>query len=197
MAEKFNAAISEYFPENEPFSCACALFFYTHDSEYRYITMDLKYNGALKTGRHFARELGGRIARCGWFADLDLLVPVPLHPMRRWKRGYNQAEVIAREVSDGCRGIPVEPSLLRRTRRTRTQTALSVEEKKANVEGVFAVNEKVLEELVGKRGSLPGHIAIIDDVFTTGATAAQCWRALRAKLPPSVKISVITLAFVD
>ncbi|MBR6246203.1 MAG: hypothetical protein IKR15_02435 [Bacteroidales bacterium] len=82
--------------------------------------------------------LGERLAGSALFADVDVVIPVPLHPLRRWRRGYNQAEVIAKVVAE-CLGVPCETGLLVRRRRTRTQTRLSVEEKAANVRTAFAL----------------------------------------------------------
>ena len=122
----------------EPYSYAAALFFYDVNANYRRITQALKYQGDLAAGRYFARMLGERLAGSALFADVDVVIPVPLHPLRRWRRGYNQAEVIARVVAE-CLGVPCETGLLVRRRRTRTQTRLSVEEKAANVRTAFAL----------------------------------------------------------
>lgn len=122
----------------EPYSYAAALFFYDVNANYRRITQALKYQGDLAAGRYFARMLGERLAGSALFADVDVVIPVPLHPLRRWRRGYNQAEVIARVVAE-CLGVPCDTGLLVRRRRTRTQTRLSVEEKAANVRTAFAL----------------------------------------------------------
>lgn len=174
----------------ERYAYAAALFFYRAESDYSKITRCIKYQGRLEVGKHFGRLLGMKLAGSSLFSDVDAVVPVPLHWLRRWKRGYNQAEVIASGVAE-CLGIPMRPDILRRIRRTRTQTKLSVDEKKANVAGAFAVHEQVHAEELPFR-----HILIIDDVFTTGSTLFACFEALRTVLPPSVRISVATLGFV-
>jgi ComF family protein len=117
--------------------------------------------------------------------SFDLVCPVPLHWTRRFTRGYNQAEVIGREVARVL-GVPFEPRLLRRVRRTGTQTKLSPEERAANISGAFAVRKSIASPL---------QILLVDDVFTTGATAAACAAALREAFGPEVRISVATLAF--
>lgn len=174
----------------ERYAYAAALFFYRAESDYSKITRCIKYQGRLEVGKHFGRLLGMKLAGSSLFSDVDAVVPVPLHWLRRWKRGYNQAEVIASGVAE-CLGIPMRPDILRRCRRTRTQTKLSVDEKKANVAGAFAVHEQVHAEELPFR-----HILIIDDVFTTGSTLFACFEALRTVFPPSVRISVATLGFV-
>lgn len=176
--------------QRERYAYAAALFFYRAGSDYSKITRCIKYQGRLEVGKHFGRLLGEKLAGSSLFSDVDAVVPVPLHWLRRWKRGYNQAEVIASGVSRRL-GVPMRSDILQRCHRTRTQTKLSVDEKKANVAGAFAVHEQVHAEELQFR-----HILIIDDVFTTGSTLHACFVALRSVFPPSVRISVATLAFV-
>lgn len=173
----------------EPYSYAAALFFYDVNANYRRITQALKYQGDLAAGRYFARMLGERLAGSALFADVDVVIPVPLHPLRRWRRGYNQAEVIAKVVAE-CLGVPCETGLLVRRRRTRTQTRLSVEEKAANVRTAFALR------LPATHPAPYRHILLIDDVFTTGATLNACRRTLRTAFPHPTRISVATLGYV-
>ena len=153
MADQFNALIERRLsaaglPSGaEPYARAAALFYYNSQAPYRKIPQALKYQGAVRSGRHFARMLGRHLAGSSLYADVDLVVPVPLHWTRRWQRGYNQAAVIAREVASAL-GVPMEERLLRRRRRTRTQTRLTVEQKAANVGGAFAVRPRRLARLL-------------------------------------------------
>lgn len=188
MADKFNAVIAE--DDYEPYAYAAALYYYSTDNNYCHISQALKYRRDFDAGRFFARMLGRRLARSPLFADVDLVVPVPLHWTRRWKRGYNQAEIIAREVA-ALLGAECRPELLRRARRTSTQTRLSGEEKRSNVSGAFALGQ------VAAVKPVPRHILLIDDVFTSGSTLAACQKALRTEFSPGeTRISVATLAFV-
>ena len=120
---------------------------------------------------------------------IDLVVPVPLHWTRKLRRGYNQADIIARGIAAEL-AVPACCRLLVRRRSTRSQTSLSPEERRANVASAFAVRPKVLRRLH------TNHILLVDDVFTTGATLLACHRALRAALGSEVIISVATLAYV-
>lgn len=122
------------------------------------------------------------------FRDVDLIVPVPLHWTRRFTRGYNQAEHIAKGLARGM-GRPLETGLLVRERRTKTQTRVGVEGKMMNVRGAFAVREEVAQKWADVK-----HVVVVDDVFTTGATTFECWRVLREHFGPSLRISVATLA---
>ena len=130
-----------------------------------------------------------------------MVIPVPLHRLRRWKRGYNQAEVIAAEVADAL-GVPLRTDILVRGRRTRTQTQLSIEEKAANVAGAFEVSESA-KRVYGitahddsSRCIRPKNVLLVYDVFTSGSTLGECFWALRSVFPPEVRISVAALAFV-
>lgn len=187
MADSLNAAIGND-GDFRPYSFAAALFFYRKDSKYAGITKSLKYSHNFKVGRLFGSMLGSCLAGAGHFADVDLVVPVPLHWTRRFRRGYNQAEVIATAVA-AVLGVPVSRGMLRRTHRTGTQTHLGREEKASNVRGAFAIGRMP--------ATAPRHILLIDDVCTTGATLAQCHKVLSATLGPSVRISAATLGCVE
>lgn len=204
MADKYNQAISY-----EPYQRAAALFYYRAESGYSGIPQALKYRRDFAAGRHFAAMLGRRLAGSPLFTDVDLVVPVPLHWTRRLRRGYNQAEIIASEVArelgaargagagragGGDEAVAFEPRLLRRSRRTKTQTRLSGEDKQRNVAGAFAVRRGIAKKWREKKNS-PRHILLVDDVFTTGSTLAACHAALRTAFGPEVRISVATLAF--
>ena len=200
MADKFNAKIQEriiaedYDEGYEPYAFATSLFFYNEHSPYAHITRALKYHGNIAEGRYFAKMLGNKIKQTESFATVDAVVPVPLHWTRKWKRGYNQAEIIAREVAKALEA-EVRTDILKRQRRTQTQTKLSVEAKGSNVKGAFAAK-------FGKGSAIPKHILLIDDVFTTGSTLAACHDAIRNALselgisPTQCRISVATLACV-
>lgn len=171
------------------YAFAAALFFYRAESEYRRIPYQIKYHGDIPAGRFFGRQLGQKIAGAEHFADVDAVIPVPLHWTRKWSRGYNQAEVIAHEVATAL-GAELRTDILERCRRTRTQTKLTIEGKAANVQGAFRVLPGASDHASLK------HLLLIDDVFTTGSTLHACYTALRTSFPPSVRISVATLAFV-
>lgn len=191
MADRFNEVIQRYIDGYERYSYACALFYYNSESLYKRIPRHLKYENGIASGRFFAGMLGREMASSELYADVDVVIPVPLHRWRRWSRGYNQAEVIGKEVAAAL-GARLRADVLVRARRTRTQTRLSVEEKARNVAAAFRVRTDAFSE-----EGLPCHVLLVDDVFTTGATLNACRMALREVLPPSVRISVATLAFVS
>jgi competence protein ComFC len=115
----------------------------------------------------FLREARPALRGEGW----DLVVPVPLHPVKQREREFNQSERLAAHLAAALR-IPLNAALLRRVSATVTQTRLSREERAANMRGAFAVR---------RGGRLKGErVVLVDDVFTTGATTSACAGALLA-----------------
>lgn len=98
-----------------------------------------------------------------------LILPVPLHRARLRQRGYNQALELARPLGRAL-DIPVRHDLLLRARATAAQTELDAAARRRNVRGAFVLREGA---------TLPPHVALLDDVMTTGATLAECARVLR------------------
>lgn len=118
-------------------------------------------------------------------ATFDAVVPVPLYWRKRWQRGFNQAELLARRVAKKRR-IPMV-SVLRRSRATSVQAGLTSAGRRANVAGAFALRGNA--DVAGKR------FLLIDDVMTTGATVGACAAVLKRAGAKSV--TVLTLARVD
>lgn len=140
--------------------------------------------------RHDARRLFGRwLAQAG--ADLlpgaDVLVPVPLARWRLLRRQFNQAAVLAQELSRRS-GVRFHPDALRRTRATVSQVGLSHEERRRNVRNAFAVPARRAAAVSGRR------IVLVDDVITTGATVEACARALLSA--GATQVDVLALAMV-
>ena len=119
-------------------------------------------------------------------ADANVLVPVPLHQWRLWRRRYNQSALLAREVS-GLSGVAMVPDLLVRSRQTRSQVGLKHGERARNVKGAFEMSARHVERVAGAR------IVLVDDVMTSGATASECARALMAAGAAQVDLLVFAL----
>jgi ComF family protein len=119
----------------------------------------------------------------GFFEGMDCLVPVPLHWKRERERGFNQAAVLAQNVS-AVTGIPVIERALCRRVATEQQALRSREERSKNVRDAFSIEDRHVFE--GK------HVLLIDDVLTTGSTLEACARALSSC--ENVRVSVLALA---
>ncbi|MGD0143149.1 MAG: ComF family protein [Rhizomicrobium sp.] len=119
-------------------------------------------------------------------AEADLIVPVPLHPRRLWRRRYNQSAILAQRLAK-LTAKPADPLVLRRIRATASQGEMpSAKARRRNVRGAFRVSPENAAALRGKA------VLLIDDVFTTGATIDACARAL--KRAGATKVLVLTLA---
>lgn len=188
MSDRLNETLERIGMQGfERYAFAAALFYYHSEAQYRQIPYRIKYSGDIAAGRYFGKMLGKKLSGSELFSDVDAVIPVPLHWTRRWKRGYNQAEVIASAVADEIKA-PVMTDILKRCRKTKTQIKLDKEKKALNVADAFKAYQNPSEEL--------RHVIIVDDVFTTGNTSASCCSALRKVLPPSTRISVVTLGYV-
>ena len=169
LADRFNAVLERH-RGTEPMDYAYAAALIYYKGAYRSIPRALKYQGDLAAGRHYGALLGRRLAAAPHFADIDLVIPVPLHWTRLRSRGYNQAEILARALIAAYRSAPppsapppsapplaapstvipgltrnlpeVRTDLLVRARRTRTQTRVSVDQKAQNVASAFQVPER-------------------------------------------------------
>jgi ComF family protein len=153
-----------------------------YDGALRELVHLLKYRGveplAGKLGALMAQAVPRQLA-------FDGVVAMPLHWWRRWRRGFNQAELLGREVARRL-GLPVLRAV-RRTRLTRTQTGLTSAGRRRNVAGAFRVCDR--GAITGKR------ILLVDDVLTTGATVNACAAALKSA--GAKHVAVLTLARAD
>ncbi len=137
----------------------------------------------LKHGRKtgLARLMALIMTRHAKGADDALLVPVPLHRWRLWRRGFNQSMLLARHVSART-GMAIDPHALIRRRATPMLGPLSARQRAKAVKGVFAVGQDDKSRISGR------HIILVDDVYTSGATANACAKALKRAGAASVTL---------
>jgi ComF family protein len=143
-----------------------------------------KYRRFQILGGNFARLISRRLGKeenIWWKADV--IIPVPLHPKRQKKRGFNQAQVIAAELAR-IKGIKLEEGALVKVKNVLPQTFLEIEERGKNVSGAFRVVDK--ERIKGKI------VILVDDVYTTGSTIKECSMVL--KEAGSKEVRALTLA---
>ena len=144
-----------------------APFFY--DEIMRASIARFKYGGRREYAAFYAEEILQRCAKEMLFWKGEVLVPVPLHSSRRKVRGFNQAELLAKEISRRT-GIPVDAGLLKRTRKTHVQKELNDQERLANLKNAFSV----------RKGKIPyKNVILVDDIYTTGSTIDEAARILR------------------
>ncbi len=150
-----------------------------YDGWLRRAIVRFKYEEEWARADHLSAALAEPLAT---WQDLDALVPVPLHPERLRRRGYNQSALLAEGAGQRL-GLPVLPAL-QRVRATPRQVGLGAEDRRRNVEDAFAVSMGT--DLVGKR------LVLVDDVVTTGSTLEACAAALLSG--GAREVSAVTLA---
>lgn len=162
---------------------ASSFFFFTKGSPFQKLLHELKYRDNKEIGELMGAYAATDLIADPDFATVDLIVPIPLHPKKYIKRGYNQSELI-------CNGLakvfkkPVETKSLRRLKENTTQTRKTVYERYENTAGIFeVVNGETFENK---------HVLLVDDVLTTGSTIEAAIQAL--KTCKGIKISIFTLA---
>lgn len=141
-----------------------------YDDACREMILCFKHGGDETLSRLFARWMA--LAGAELFAEPALIVPVPLHPWRRIRRRFNQSALLAAELSR-LTGLAADPLSLVRVKRTPSQGGLGKSARTLNVRGAFAVDPGRRERIAGRR------ILLVDDVWTSGATAESCIRACR------------------
>ena len=144
----------------------------------------LKYKDRPDVARYFGERLGEKIKQQARFSDLEALIPVPLHPKKEFLRGYNQSRLLAEGIASELK-IPVRSDLLKRVVFTESQTKKGKESRWENMQNRFESQVKGASELK--------HVAVVDDVVTTGSTLETCVRRLQETLP-NAKISIVSLA---
>lgn len=162
-------------------------FYFEKEGKLQSIIHGLKYQGYTSLGVKAGRKIGEVIEAADDLPKADVLLPVPLHPLKKRERGYNQSELISQGIEE-VTGIPVRTDLLRRRKYTVSQTQLSLEERKENVGDAFEINEKRRDEVTGKS------FILVDDVITTGSTINACAKALHDAGANRVHAAAIALA---
>ena len=160
-----------------------SIYYFKADNTVRRIVHAMKFHGNTELCRMMGRQMGLELLRSGRFDDVDVLVPVPLHWIRRLQRGYNQSELLCRGIAD-VMPREVNTTALVRKRHTKQQSRQSGQRRADNVADAFSTKRP--DELTGR------HVLLVDDVLTTGATLCACADALATV--PGIKISVATFS---
>lgn len=157
-----------------------AYSFGSYEGELRQLVHLFKYGRIQTLARPLAKFL---LKALPLEQSFDAIVPMPLHWRKQWQRGFNQSELLAREVSKRW-NVPVK-RMVRRIRATTVQAGLTGAKRRANVSGAFRAKAAI----AGQR------VLLVDDVMTTGATASACASAL--KRAGAARVTLLTLARVD
>lgn len=178
--------------EKPHFDCARSIWIYNQLT--RKLVLKLKYADQIDLAKYFTHYflmLGEE-----FLGDVDMICPVPLHWQRQWKRGYNQAALLAKWLSFYLSHSPYDTKeiflvqdLLKRVKKTDSQGHYSVQKRQENIKNAFQVSEKYQASLKGKT------VLLVDDVYTTGATANETAKTLVQA--GAEKVKVLTLMRVE
>jgi ComF family protein len=160
-----------------------ALFFFEKGKTAQKVLFQLKYKNNQAVGHHFGQEIAKRIRLNPEFDDVDVFVPVPLHPKKEFIRGYNQSEALAFGITQEL-NVSMDVKSLKRVQHGKSQTSKSRMERWTSIQSTFQIKPSIKKHK---------HIVLVDDVITTGSTIEVIATAILQK-HPEAKISVVTLA---
>lgn len=158
-------------------------FVFETDKTLQHIIHALKYNRKFKLGMFLGEILSEGIKSRNW--QVNLIVPVPIHHLKKVERGYNQSDYIVKGLSKTLQ-IPYSTKLIKRIRHTESQTKLNMKQRSENVANAFKVSNK--KEIIGK------NVLLVDDVITTGSTIQECAKTLLTAGAKIVYASSIAIA---
>lgn len=179
-----NNLIEKSFYGRIPLENATSLFYFFKKGNVQRLIHELKYKKQQQVGTFIGDWLGEQLNESQRFKTIDCIIPVPLHPKKLKKRGYNQVTTFGESLAKKLE-IPYYSTILTRVSSTKTQTKKLRLERWKNVQELFHVqNNAALENK---------HILLIDDVITTGATLEACYDALSHT--KNLKISIACMAY--
>ena len=175
--------MEERFAGQFPFVGATGHFFYSRDSSLAQLIQDMKYRNFPSIGEKMGEIAGEELFVTGFLNDIDLIVPVPMHFLKKARRGYNQVDNIAKGIGKAS-DIRVE-DVLKMMRPRKSQTTLSQSKRLANAESLFMPRKKY--DLNDKG------VLLVDDICTTGATLGSAAKSLTDAFP-KIRLSLFALA---
>lgn len=183
--EKDNPLSKHFWGKVEVFSAA-AYYYFRKGEKVQEMIHKLKYKGRKEIGERIGELYGYELLKSEWFNTINYIIPVPLHPSRERKRGYNQSEMFANGLAKSMKKVSL-PYALKRETASSTQTRKSRYSRWENVNSIFAHATGV--DLQHK------HILLVDDVITTGSTLEACVQAL-SKIE-GIKVSIASIAYAE
>jgi competence protein ComFC len=181
--ELLRRTIASHFGETFLFERGWCRYQFHKKSPLQQLLHAMKYEGLFNLARSFGRQLGEWMLTEGDTSDIECIVAVPLHPLKKVERSYNQSEKIAEGIAQSLQK-PLRGELLARKRYTVSQTGLSAVERKKNPEGAF----------LARKGVAGRHVLLVDDVVTTGATMVAAASALRDGGAERISLAAVALA---
>ena len=177
-----NNRMEQRFVGHFKFVRATAHFLYSPGSPISKVIVDLKYNHFKGLAKYMGEIIAKELYTTPFFNGIDIIVPIPMHFLKKAQRGYNQAEIIAHGISE-ITGINTA-LYLKAIKRHQSQTKQSAELRRSNLKGIFKVKSD--------RDLNPLHILLVDDVCTTGSTIIEAANTILSQFPDT-RLSILTI----
>ncbi len=179
-----------------PFERATGHFFYSSQSDLSILMQDLKYRHYRNLARKLGEIVGRELSTTSFLNDMDYIVPIPIHFIKRARRGYNQTEEIAYGFSKAT-DLKINTDLTV-VKPHRTQTKLTLDQRRRNTKNIFRLkpDSKLISLNTGSNlnpsAKKSPHILLLDDVCTTGSTITSAAETILAS-SPSIRLSILTI----
>lgn len=160
------------------------IYLFKYSDEIRSKILDYKFNDKPYIYKTFAKIIIKNEKICGFLRKYDIIIPIPIHRKRKNTRGYNQSELISKEILKKITNLKIETNIIIKNKNTIPQSVLNRKERNENVKNVYII--KNTEKINNKR------VLLLDDIYTTGSTVNECSKLL--KLNGAKEIGIITLA---
>lgn len=160
------------------------IYLFKYSDEIRSKILDYKFNDKPYIYKTFAKIIIKNEKICGFLRKYDIIIPIPIHKKRKSIRGYNQSELISKEIVKKITNLKIETNIIIKNKNTMPQSVLNRKERNENVKNVYII--KNTEKINNKK------VLLLDDIYTTGSTVNECSKLL--KLDGAKEIGIITLA---
>ena len=180
-----NSKVAEVFFGRVKIENTYSMLFFESGNSTQKLLHKLKYENDKELARYLGRLMGSKLKEELSSSTIDYFIPVSLHSKKEFSRGYNQSEIIAEGIAETFPSIQLK-GIIKKKKHNTSQTRKNRQERIDNVNALFYVSDST--QIKGK------HIALIDDVLTTGATLESISKTL-IRAVPDIKISIFTLAF--
>lgn len=175
--------VYNHFKGRVPLNHAAAILIFTEGGIVQNLLHQLKYKGRREIGEIMGEIAGEKIKSSKYFKQIDVIIPVPIHPKKQLSRGYNQSTIFGRGIENIIH-VPCIDNVLVKTKETKSQTGKSRTDRMYNVSDVFEMKD--VQKVKNK------HVLLVDDVVTTGATLEAC--CLQILETGASTVSVVSIA---
>ncbi len=160
------------------------IYLFKYEKEIRKIILDYKFKDKAYLSEFFEKIILKNEKICRNLKKYDIIIPVPIHKKRKRERGYNQSEIIVKNIVKNFENMEIITKCLIKEKNTVAQSSLSKEERKQNVIQVYKIRNR--QKIINKK------VILFDDIYTTGSTVEECARILKEN--GASKVLVLTIA---